>query len=172
MPDNISLSRLKAMIHYIVDRAPYRALGKVKLNKILWFADRAMYLHSGKTISGDTYLRFPQGPVSRHLLAAQEELQAERKIHIRWERMPAYEQYFYLSLEDPDISAFDADEIDAINRSLDMIAPLTARQASELSHDRTWETFANGEEIPMYAVLAADTREPTPEDIAWAESVE
>ena len=45
-----TLHKLKAMIHYIVENAPHRSLGKVKLNKILWFADKNVFLKSGKTI--------------------------------------------------------------------------------------------------------------------------
>lgn len=162
-----SLGRLKAMIHYIVDAAPYQSLGKTKLNKILWFADREMYLRKGKTISGDSYLRFPQGPVSKSILLAQNELVDEGKILCRKVRRH-YEQFEYISLLPPDISLFTTEEIDILGRQIAWISPLSATKISEISHDRTWETFADGEEIPMYAVLAARTRDFQPEDLEWA----
>lgn len=168
MSEKQDLSRLKAMIHYIVETAPHRSFGKVKLNKMLWFADRDMYIRSGQTISHDAYLRFPQGPVSKNIQEAIRELESEGKIHVRKERVITYEQFFYQSLAEPDISLFNAEEIAAINRAITLIAPLTAEQASSLSHDRARQIFAPNEEIPMYAVLAAETRELDEEDIKLA----
>lgn len=162
------LARLKAMIHYIIEASPPRALGKVKLNKILWFADRDQYLRTGKTISGDAYLRYPQGPVSKHLLEALRELAAEKKIHIRQEKVISYDQYCYISLEEPDVAMFTAEDLAAITRSISFITPLTAQQASNLSHDRTWEIFEDKEEIPMFAVLASQTRDLQDDDLKWA----
>lgn len=167
MAELSSLERLKAMVHYIADAVPRQALGKTKLNKILWYSDREMFLQTGKTISGDAYLRFPQGPVSKNILRAQDELVREGKIICRKVRRH-YEQFEYVSLVAPDISMFSNVEIDIIGRQIAWISPLPAVQVSKISHDRTWETYANGEEIPMYAVLAARTRDFQPEDLEWA----
>lgn len=167
MPSPVS-EKLKAMIHYIADASPQGMLGKVKLNKILWFADREMFLRTGETISGETYLRFPQGPVSKNLLVAQAQLEDEKKILIRKVRHYGYEQFEYISLSDPDITLFSVREIDVIGRQIAWIGPLPATEVSEISHDRTWEIFADGEEIPMFAVLASKTRDFTPEDMDWA----
>lgn len=167
MAANISLERLKAMIHYIADTVPRQALGKTKMNKILWFSDREMYLRHGRTISGDTYLRFPQGPVSKNILDAQAELVREGRIVCRKVRH-YYDQYEYISLLPPDISGFSAEEIDIMARQIAWLAPLTAAEVSEVSHDRTWQIFNDGEEIPMFAVLAAETRELEPADLEWA----
>lgn len=167
MANTNPLERLKAMIHYIADAVPRQALGKTKLNKILWFSDREMYLRTGHTISGDAYLRFPQGPVSKNILQAQDELACEGKILYRRVKRP-YEQYEYISLMAPDISFFSAEEIDVIGRQIAWIAPLSAKEVSAISHDRTWQTYKDGEEIPMFAVLAATTRDFQPEDLNWA----
>lgn len=161
------LTRLKAMIHYISDAVPRQALGKTKLHKILWFSDREMYLRNGTTISGDTYIRFPQGPMSKNFLTAQRELQEEGKILCRTIREP-FEPFEFISLVPPDISSFTPEEIDIIGRQIAWISPLSARRVSEISHDRTWETYKDGEEISMFSVLAAKTREFTPDDFEWA----
>lgn len=166
MPE-ISLERLKGMIHYVVGATPPQNLGKVKLNKILWFSDREMFLKHGKTISGDSYLRFPQGPVSKNILAALDELQAEKRIMMHRVYNAGYEQFLFFSLLEPDLSAFSAEEIAIIAAQIAWITPLTAKQVSEISHDRTWATFENGEEISMFAVLASRTRELVSTDLEW-----
>ncbi len=167
MPDT-SLERLKDMIHYVVEVTPPQSLGKTKLNKILWFSDREMYLKKGKTISGDSYLRFPQGPVSKNILLALDELQSENRIVMHKVRNASYEQYLFFSLVEPSLSAFSTEEISVIAAQIAWISPLSAKEISAVSHDRTWDTFENGEEIPMYAVLASQTRELTPADLEWA----
>lgn len=82
--------------------------------------------------------------------------------------MVSYEQYCYLSLLEPDVALFTGEEVAAINRAIALISPMTAQQASSFSHDRTWTIFEDKEEIPMFAVLAAETRELEPADLKWA----
>lgn len=160
--------RLKAMIHYIADTAPSGTMGKTKLNKILWFSDREMYLRFGETISGETYLRFPQGPVSKNILSIQDELVRENKILIRTVKNYCYDQFEYISLCSPDVSIFSAQQIDVICRQIAWICSLSAKDVSEISHDRTWDIIHNGEEIPMYSVLASKTRDLSADDLEWA----
>ena len=169
--ENISeLSKLKAMIHYIADVVPRHNLGKVKLNKILWFSDREMYLKHGRTISGDTYRRYPLGPVSANIIPAIESLQEEKKLIVRKIRHYTFEGYEYTSCSKPDTSTLNSDELAIIDRQIAWISPRSANDVSDISHDATWDMYENGEEIPMYSVLAARTREVTAADIAWAMS--
>jgi len=159
--------KFKAMIHYIADSVPRSMLGKVKLNKILWFSDREMYLQTGNTISGETYLKFPQGAVSKNILPICDELVAEGKIAVRKPRYQ-YDQYEYISLAQPDILPFSAQETDVIYRVIQWIAPMSAAEASEVSHGRAWDTAEFGNAIPMFSVLAEKARDLTPEDLVWA----
>ena len=159
--------KFKAMIHYIADAVPRAMLGKVRLNKILWFSDREMYLQTGKTISGETYLKYPQGPISENILTSCEELADERKIAVRKSRYFQHEQYEYISLQEPDIQAFTAQEIDIISRMILMVTSMSASEVSDFSHGRAWLTTEFGKEIPMFSVLAENTRELTPDDAGW-----
>jgi hypothetical protein len=160
--------KLRDMIHYIVDISEGGELGKTKLNKILWFSDREMFLRSGATITGETYLRYPQGPVSQHILDILHTLSETGKILIRTKRRFDYEQYTYLSLAVPDISTFTGSEIDVITRQVSWILPMTAVEISAISHGRAWELAEKYKEIPMFSVLAEKVRDPLPDDLAWA----
>jgi len=126
--------KLMAMVHYIADAVPSARLGKVKLNKILWFSDREMYLQAGDTISGEVYLKFPYGPVPKHILGVIEDLENAGKLAVTKARIDKYEQYEYISLVDPDLSCFTAQEIDIIFRQITWISPLTATDVSKISH--------------------------------------
>jgi len=160
--------KLRDMIHYIVDISEGGELGKTKLNKILWFSDREMFLRFGASITGETYLRFPQGPVSQHILEILRVLQDDRKVLIRKKKRFDYDQYVYLSLVDPDISTFSAPEIDVINRQVAWILPMKAEEISTISHGRAWQITEEFQEIPMFSVLAEKVRDPLPDDLAWA----
>jgi len=160
--------KLGNMIHYIADAVPSAMLGKTKLTKILWFSDREMYIKTGHAISGESYLKYPKGPLSKHFLEIIDKLKKAGKLAVRKARIYDYEQFEYISLEQPDISAFSAQEIDIIGRHIAWIAPLTADEVSRISHGRAWEITELYEEIPMCSVLVEKTRDLTPEDMKWA----
>jgi hypothetical protein len=127
-----------------------------------------MFLRYGKTISGETYRKFPQGPVCRHLSAILDTLVQEKQIAVRKAKVYDYEQYEYISLVEPDLSPFTAQEIDVIWRQISRIEPLLDKEAGLFPHGRAWEIADMWEEIPMYSVSADKTREITEEDLAWA----
>jgi hypothetical protein len=47
----------------------------------------------------------------------------------------------------------------------------TATSISDLSHDAIWEAADEGEEIPLYAVLAATPGAITQADMDWADKI-
>ena len=50
--------KFKALVHYICWRCEDpRLLGTVKLNKVLWYAERIWYFRTGQPIVGATYLK-------------------------------------------------------------------------------------------------------------------
>ena len=166
--ENFNRSKFMAMVHYIADAVPSRMLGKTRLNKILWYSDREMYLKSGHTISGETYLKFPKGPLSKHFLAVIDDLKDSGKLVVRRTRVYDYEQFEYISLVEPDISLFSTEEMDIIGRQIAWISSLTAEEVSLRSHGRAWETTMENDEIPMFSVLTEKIRDLTPEDLEWA----
>ena len=62
-----NMAKIKDMVHSIVASVSAEQLGMTKLNTILWFSDREAFLKFGATLSGDTYIRRPKGPVSASL---------------------------------------------------------------------------------------------------------
>lgn len=166
--ENFNRNKLMAMVHYIADAVPSAMLNKTKLTKILWYSDREMFLKTGHTISGETYLKLPRGPLSKHFLEVIDALKNRGDLAVRKARVIDYEQFEYISLKDPDISLFSVQEIDIIGRQIAWIAPLTAEEVSRASHGRAWEIAELNEEIPTFSVLTEKIRELTPEDMAWA----
>jgi len=157
-------NRLKVLVHYIVDAVPGAVLDKLRINRILWFVEREIYLRTGSTFSGESFIKAVDGPMSRHLADVLVELEQEQKIVSRRARVLDCARDEYLSLVSPDISLFSTEVLDIIARQITKVLSL-----SGASHVLTPEQVDLGEEIPMYSLLAV-TRPPTPEDLAWAMS--
>ena len=163
-----NMAKLKAMVHYIIASVPGEQLGMTKLNKILWFSDREAFLKLGQTISGDTYIRRPKGPVSASLDEALKELKAENCISMT--EREGEPKHIFRSLKASETGVLEPKEIALLDDQVNRIRPLTADEASELSHDYTWRMYEDDEEIDMVAVLARPGM-ITPEMLEWAKSV-
>lgn len=171
--------KFRTAVHYVCAAAPNpRDLGKTKLNKILFYADRSAYLTLGQPITGETYIKHQYGPVSSHLDQALADLEAARLVAIStasgyhaYTGQP-FHQAHYVALLNPILSGFTAEEISILGEVTRAICENhSARSISHASHDVVWEAAQIGEEIPYYTAFVAALAEIGPDDLAWAESV-
>lgn len=167
------MERLKELVHYICDRCKNEpAFGATKLNKILWYLDTFAFLKSGKAVSGNTkYVKRKYGPVPQRILTVLEDLEVEKTILIK--ESEYYDGKFkrnYIVLKAPDEAIFTADERELIDDIAQAVCRRTAKEISDLSHNAVWEAAKEGEEIPLYAVLAKPDK-VSREDEKWMESV-
>jgi uncharacterized phage-associated protein len=140
-----------------------RAGGATKLNKVLYFADFAHVRRTGHPITGAEYQKLPQGPAPRRLLPVRNRLIEAGEAEIRRESYLGYEQHRLIAKRDPDLSIFEADELESVNRVLEDLAHLTAAQVSALSHaEPGWQLVDEGERIPYEAALIAPEQMQTP----------
>lgn len=167
-------SRLTKLVHYVCDRCedPKR-FGATKLNKVLWYADTFAYRSTGKTISGEkAYIKRQFGPVPKRVLQALRDLEDEGDISVRVTAYFGKPKREYHVLRPADSSAFSEDERTIIDGVLRVICDEhTAASISDLSHDLIWEAAEMGEEIPIYAVLAAQAAPPSRDDKKWADAL-
>jgi uncharacterized phage-associated protein len=162
-------NKFKDLVHYICHMADRDELGAVKLNKILWYADMISYVNRGTPLTGSAYIKRQFGPVPREVLRALEELSDEGKMAVRDVPFFKNTKREFISLMEPDISRFKAQEIDLVANITHLICHHhTAESISELTHDIIWELAEIGEEIPYYAVYGAPLGEITEEDVKWA----
>lgn len=165
--------KFKALVHYVVASCddPQR-LGAVRLNKICWFSDSFAYRMNGVPITGETYVKRRRGPVPKTILRTLRELEADGKIHAFDKAMGPYNMRLFVPLKDADSGIFSKVElaiIDGVRHSI--CTNHSAASISELSHDQIWDAANEGEEIPLYATLAAERGELKPDVIAWADGV-
>lgn len=161
--------KFKDLVHYICHMADRDKLGATKLNKILWYADIISYLNRRGSITGSAYQKEEYGPVSKYLLRAIDDLSESGQMVVRNVSYHGKQKKEFISLSEPVISRFNPSEISLVDSIIHEICHhYTAKSISMKTHDIIWKLADIGEEIPYYAVYAAEFGEITQADIQWA----
>lgn len=163
--------KFKKLVHYVCRKtsADPDKLGLVKLHKILWYSEGRSYVARGESLTGETYIKKQRGPFSTHLPDIIKELEKEGELFTRKVDYHGYEKMELIGKGEPDLSLFTDSELRTIDSIIDQICDgQTAASISEKSHDEIWEMAADGEPLPIAAMLVARLAPITDEDIAWA----
>lgn len=161
--------KYETIVHYIINSCDdIRKLGSIKLNKILFYSDTEMFVRKNKTITNDKYIKRQFGPVPKKILTILSNLEKKKKISIRKpskNRLDNTTLYFSLT-DDIDLDIMTAEEVSILEHYLKLICDnYTAAEISNISHNKIWELADMGEEIPIYAIHAAETEEINVDDI-------
>ena len=142
--------KAKELILYIAQQcARDEKFGAVKLNKILYYADFAVYRELGQPISGMTYRHLSEGPVPYELPRLRDALIKEGAASVNYVDYFGYIQERLVSEREPDVSCLTDREIALVDKAISWLEPYSAAQVSELSHaEFGWRVTASGEEIP------------------------
>ena len=170
MPETLDREKLKALVHYVCDKAvDPSVLGAIKLNKVLWYSDAVHYLINGRSITGETYIKRQFGPVPRHIVGVVNSLVQERKIARGKVDHFGFYKSEYIALEGAALTLFSAEEIKLVDTAFEHVCMgHTARSISEETHGVIWQIAAMGEEIPLATVFASEVGELDEDDFAWA----
>lgn len=164
--------RLSDLVRYVCARCSQEPslLGATKLNKALWYIDTTSFRLWDYTISGETaYMKLQHGPVPKQILPTLKKLEKSGYLIVQWATHFGYKKREFRSAEKPDdphfMKVFNDQERDLIDGIVESITrDHTAVSISELSHDAIWEVAELGEDIPVFAVLAAFDAEVTSAD--------
>lgn len=149
-------------------------LGKTKLNKLLFLADFHYYLKTGKSITGQTYLRFPKGPVPKDMKKVEA---STNDIAFQAVKFFNKDQQKPVALREPQLEEFAADEIDFVSELIDVVCSKNNVSASWLSDDSHeyigWLLFPNGAEIPYNTIYLGkkDYQKATEFDKVYAQKL-
>jgi hypothetical protein len=166
--DRFNRDRFRALVHYVVwiCEDP-RSLGPHRLNRVLWYSDRNVYLESGRPITGATYIRQQGGPQARPLQPMLVELEKDGVIARRLaDRSGEFDLLF--AIRRPDLSHFKADEISVVE-AVTRVVCLDSRGsiAHQAAHDRVWQAAQIGEVLPYFTVFAGRPGDILASDIDW-----
>lgn len=164
--------KLLAVVHFVIDQCKDDAdkLGLTKLHKVLYYADMLSYLSAGRSLTGVDYVKQPFGPTARHLGWALRELQASDTIEVKNRSFHGYPKQDFVVRRACETNRLDASERTLLSDVIEFVCGFSAKEISEISHAKPWESVAFGERIP-YATsfLLLPQRIPNSRDLAWAE---
>lgn len=174
-PPLFDREKFRDLVHYVIAEAPNpKALGRTKLNKILFYSDMDAYLQFGAPISGEEYQKMEHGPMSVHEAEVVEELRRSEAIVVdqvsRYDALynPRDAKWQYVSRRTPDLSRFSAREIKIVDTKIKKICSKSATEVSRRSHDIVWQTARMGEIIPYYSIFTYCLKEPGEDSMDWA----
>lgn len=160
--------KLAAAAHFLISRVPPHQLGATKLNKMLWFADCEHFRRHGRSLTGEeTYIRKQNGPCPVGIEGALIRLKGRRVITETLQPVMNYARREFVSLEEPALDTFTAEEVDILLQVAFRIANMTAQDASDLSHDDLWEGTDHNTSMSVEAG-SVQFVPPTAEDLDWA----
>jgi len=162
--------KFKDVIHFVCTRCETAELGRVKLHKILYFADMLHFLSAGRPLTGCEYQKQQFGPTAKHLNWAIGQLRSEGRVRCERRDFFGFAKDDFVSMREPDSKRLSSDEHALLNEVIDFVCARTAREISELSHSAAWEMVKFGEVIPYFSALFLAPSETTEEDVAWAEA--
>ncbi len=124
-------------------------LGRVKLNKLLYFADFDHFEKYGTPITGDTYLNNELGPVPEHIQSILGEMQRSKKLHEFPERVYEYIRYSLQPITEANVAVFKSSEIEMLCSVASKWGAHTAKELVSASHgEAPWIASRRGEVIP------------------------
>lgn len=143
--------KLAAAVSYLTERSRNdEHFGFAKLVKMLYYADCAAYIRTGRPITGATYVHMPNGPYPDDWPAMLERLEAEQAIKVLkeyaakgyWMRRPIVEGSAVTD-------ALTEKEQGFLDEQLRRFADFSTTQIEEYSQDElAWHVARQGEAIP------------------------
>lgn len=124
-------------------------LGAVKLNKLLYYADRRAYLELGRSITGARYMHLEEGPAPNALVPARREMieAGDVEANTRW--YLSHPQERLTAKRKPDPTMFTKDELRVVHDVVRDLRDMNAADVTRLSHrEWGWRLTSLGEEIP------------------------
>lgn len=160
--------RLGIVLHYVIARTAGRQFGGTKINKAVVAADTEFQRRYGRTITGaESFQKQKFGPVPNGVRKELGRLRASGKISNVPISTPVGVRDEYFSRVEPDLTAFEAREIDVLNLAISSLERLSANEASALTHDALWEEVEDFSQIPVNAA-AFQPVEVDQEILSWA----
>jgi len=134
-------------------------VGAVKLNKLLYFAEFSAVRLFGHPITGVEYQRLDNGPAPRRLLPVRQRLVADGSAELRTSTAFGFAQQRFISLREPDLTAFSTDELQVVDEVVDVLRGKTAAEVSAISHQEAgWRMVGDREIIPYELAVVRPPR--------------
>jgi len=150
-----NVEKFKEVFLYILNKVGAKPnIGETVIYKLLYFIDFDFYEKHEEQLIGATYQKNHYGPTPMEFHEIVERMTRDKEVMRVRGPYFQYQQKKYLPLRTPNLSKLTGPEIDVINKVLDRLSDMSAKQISEYSHkDVPWLTTENNEVIAYEAVF-------------------
>ena len=159
MPNHKKLLELALYISEKANSDEY--LSATKLNKILFLTDFHYYLKTGKSITGQEYLKFPYGPVPKDMKRIEKDNKAD--IVFKVSDFFGKSQKKPIALRQPQLKGFSAEEISFVDSLIEVVCGKSKTSAtfiSDKSHEYLgWQMVPMGKPIPYNTIYFGKSRD-------------
>jgi hypothetical protein len=144
------LDKLKQLALYIASRSEDDPkFGRVKFNKLLFYADFIHYVKTGRSITGFAYIKMEFGPCPEGFNEIESEMDKANELKLKQSMYEGFVQRRPIALVMPDLSGFSGEEIATVEEAIGNMWRLNGREASNLSHLFVgWRLAKEFEKIP------------------------
>lgn len=144
------LDKLKQLALYVASRSEDDPkFGRVKFNKLLFYADFIHYVKTGRSITGFAYIKMEFGPCPEGFNAIEAEMDRANELKLKQSMYEGFAQRRPVALVMPDLSKFSGEEIATVEEAITNMWKLNEREASDLSHLFVgWRLAQEFEKIP------------------------
>jgi len=150
----VTQRRLGELVLYIANKtADLADFGSMKLNKTLYHSDSDAFRDTGKSITGAQYHRIQNGPVPKHILVVERNLENEEALEIK----VVGKTHCRLAKREADTSMFSDDELARVDDHIERLKGMTFDEVSDDSHDIRWHALTHQALVPYeFAFLSDD----------------
>ena len=144
--------KFKQLLLYILRKCGSKAnVGETVLYKLLYFCDFDFFELNEKPLTGMPYRRLQYGPVpdqSTYNPIIQKMIATGAIQRVSWPYIGETIQTKYVAFIEPDVSVFSPEAINTIDRVINRLSDMSARQIEDHAHhDYPWQAHEDGEII-------------------------
>ena len=149
-----NLEKFREVLLYMLNKVGSKPnIGETVLYKLLYFTDFDFYEKYEEQLIGATYIKNHYGPTPVEFEKIVAEIMDKEIIKVK-SKYYDYPQRKYLPLRKADLSKLKANEIEVIDKVLDKLSDMNAKQISDYSHeDVPWLTTEDNEVIEYESVF-------------------
>lgn len=153
-----SAKKITGLITLFIQKCKPEFNDKLKLNKLLFYADFCHYKNHGSSISGLPYRAIQYGPVPANYDNIFAYLENEQIISAEWIRLANGSAREVFKTEgDPDTGLFSLDELETINKVINRFNETSTWDIVDLSHkEKAWKELESGNKLISYQDYAFD----------------
>ena len=155
-----SSSKYYEVILFFLEHVPREAMGKLKLMKLLYYADFDHFERHKKPLLGETYLRWDNGPMPKRAEAILKKMQDEGVITVEPEALPSpyRDREVYLPQRRFNPKKFTPEEIETLHHIVEKWQRHTGSEMRNASHgDPPWVATPKDEVIDYNLVFYRNT---------------